>query len=343
MNTILLSAITLLLGINLSLSAEVCPPAADIAPCTCVMDTFNTDGRSLPSIKCVGPQIKDLNLIFGAKLVSETRSPRLFSALFLNGTDIGTIAEGTFGDAVFYNIFIGNNMKLTHISPNAFKNGNHAQNHLHTVDFYNNPLLGATNLADLFKLIENLQVLHTLDITQCGLTEIPDNAFSMNTHIEQIYIQHNPSLKRVGKFAFAFLPNLKDVTFQSNNLLSVIDAHAFEFSSINHVQLDLAFNQLTEAAFSPLSFGTAGKAPNEVLLYANQLKSVPEAVFRQHMGGEKGIHRLLLGQNPIVCDCKTKWLLDDNLSTRVPSVICANIDNRNLFTIEPMELPKCTL
>jgi hypothetical protein len=341
MNTkILLSALTLLLAVNLSLSAEVCPAPADIAPCTCVMDNFN-DGRTLPEIRCIGSQIKDLRVIFGARFVSETRRPRLFSALYLNGTDVQTIAAGTFGDAVFYNIFIGNNMHLTHISPDAFKKGDHEENHLYAVDFYNNPLLGKTDLLDLFKLIDNLQVRHTVDLTQTGITEIPDNAFGLNPHINNIYVQHNPNLKRVGKYAFAFLPNLIDVTFQSNPLLSVIDAHAFEFASVHPIQLDLAFNQLTESSFNPLAFGTAGKAPQEVLLYANQLKSIPEAVFRQHMGGEKGIHLLQLHQNPIVCDCKTKWLIDDRLSTHVPTVNCANLNSRNLFTLEPIDQPKC--
>jgi hypothetical protein len=343
MNTkTLLSALTLLLAVNLSLSAEVCPAAASIAPCTCVMDSFN-DGRMLPQIRCIGSQIKDLRLILGSILVSETRSPRLFSALYLNGTDVQTIAAGTFGDAVFYNIFIGNNLRLTHISPDAFKKGDHEQNHLYALDFYNNPLLGQTDLLDLFKLVDNLQVRHTLDFTLTGITEIPDNAFSLNTHINNIYVQHNPNLKRVGKYAFAFLPNILDVTFQSNPLLSVIDAHAFEFTSIHPVQLDLAFNQLTETSFNPLAFGTAGKAPQEVLLPANQLKSVPEAVFRQHMGGEKGIQKLQLHQNPIVCDCKVKWLIDDNQSARVPTINCANLGSRNLFTLEPIDQPRCAL
>lgn len=338
----LFSAITLLLCINWTLSADVCPPAADIAPCTCHIESFTIDGRFMPAIKCNGLSVKDLKLIFGLKFVTEDRSPIQFSSLYINGTDIQVIPSGTFGDAFFHSIFFGNNLKLTHISPDAFKKGDHELNHLQNLDIYNNPLLGATDLADLFKLIDHLQPKHVLDLTQTGITEIPDNAFALNQHIRNIYIQHNPQLKRVGKYAFSFLPQITDITLQSNPLLSVIDAHAFEFSSIFSVQLDLAFNQLTEASFNPLAFGTAGKGPQEVLLYANQMKSVPEAVFRQHMGGENGIHRLQLHQNPIVCDCKTKWLLDDNLSTRVPTVNCANLESRNLFTIEPLELAlKC--
>jgi len=337
----LLSTLTLLLAVNLSLSAEVCPPAAEIAPCTCVMDNL-MNGLILPAIKCNGPTVKDLRIIFNQKFVSDTKAARLYSSFYMNGTDVQTIGAETFGDAVFRNVFIGNNMHLTHISPDAFKKASdHSQNHLYALDLYNNPLLGATDLADLFKLIDNVQVLHVLDITACGITEIPNLAFAMNPHLENIYIQHNPNLKRVGQFAFAFLPNLIDITLQSNPAMSVINAHAFEFSSVQSVQLDLAFNQLTETSFNPLAFGTAGKSPQEVLLYANHLKSVPEAVFRQHMGGEKGIQRLLLHQNPIVCDCKTNWLVVDRLSNKVPSVNCANLNSRNLFTLEPLEQPKC--
>jgi hypothetical protein len=336
----LLSAITLLLTVNLSLSAEVCPAPADIAPCTCVMDNL-MNGLILPSIKCNGPTIKDLGLIFGAKFMSLDARPRVLSGLWINGTDVQVIAAKTFGDLHFHNIYIGNSLHLTHISPDAFKVVEHVDNHLHTVDFYNNPLLGATDSAHFFELIANLQVKHVLDITQCGITEVPDAAFSQNPYLENIYIQHNANLKRVGQYAFAFLPTLIDLTLQSNPLLSVIDAHAFEFSSIHGIQLDLAFNQLTEASFSPLAFGIAGKAAEEVLLYANQLKSVPEAVFRHHMGGDKGIKKLQLHQNPIVCDCKTKWLIDDNLSERVNTVSCANMNQRNLFTLEPLEQPKC--
>jgi len=336
-----LSLIAAIICASLSLYScdETCPEPATIAPCKCVYDTFPS-GRILPEIQCIGHEIKDLRTTLASVFLSTSGGQvRQFSALYINGTDITEVTAGTFGDATFHSIFFGNNLLLKRIDPNAFRKLDPEHNFLYSLNFYNNPLLGSTNHDELFQLINNLQVTHSLDITKNGLTEVPDNAFHLNTQLMHIFIQHNPQLKRVGKNAFTFLPNLLNLIL-TTNALSVIDDHAFDLASAHDdVELDLSWNQLTEKSFTNTSLGGQGRSPAEVNLWVNHLTSVPASVFRSHIGHINGIKRLILHDNPIVCDCHVKWLRDDNLISNVPTVQCADFSSRNLFTLDSHELP----
>jgi len=336
---LLLCATIICLSLKLYSCDETCPQAATIAPCKCVLDQLPS-GRILPEIQCIGHEVKDLRQTLASVfLTTSTGEVRQFSALYINGTDITEVTAGTFGDATFHSIFFGNNERLIRIDPNAFRKLNPEHNFLYQIDFYNNPLLGTTNHVELFELVNHLQVQHSVDMAFLGITEVPDGAFTLNTQLMHVFIQHNKKLARVGKNAFTFLPNLLNLIMTSN-VLSVIDDHAYDLSSVHDdVELDLSHNQLTEKSFTNTSFGTQGRSPAEIILWANQLKSVPASIFRSHIGGTNGIQRLTLHENPIVCDCHVKWIRDDNLISYIPTVECSDFQSRNLYLLDVHELP----
>jgi hypothetical protein len=296
------------------------------------------NGRVLPEIQCVGHDVKDLRAPLSTLFLSQTTGElRQFSALYVNATDITEVTAGTFGDASFHSIFFGNNALLKRIDPNAFRQLN--DHYLWQIDLYNNPLLGATNPTELFALVNHLQVRHSLDLTFLGLTEIPNNAFTLNPELMHVFIRHNSKLTRVGKNAFTFLPNLLNLIMDTN-ALNTIDEHAFDLTSVHDdVELDLSFNALTEKSFTNTSFGGMGRAPAEIILWANKLTTLPAAVFRTHIGTPTGIQRLVLHDNPIVCDCKVRWIRDDDLIKYIPKVECADRNSRNLYLLDVHELP----
>jgi len=318
---------------------ESCPEPASIVPCKCVLDQLPS-GRILPEIQCIGHEVKDLRQhLSSVFLTTSGGEVRQFSALYINSTDITEVTAGTFGDATFHSIFFGNNLLLKRIDPNAFRKLDPVHNWLWQMDFYQNPLLGSTNQRELFQLINNLQVRHQLDIAFTGITEIPDEAFTLNSELMHIFIRHNPKLARIGKMAFTFLPNLLNLIMDTN-VLSTIDDHAFDLSSVHDdVELDLSWNQLTEKSFTNTSFGTQGRAPAEVILWVNKLTSVPASVFRKHIGSTNGIQKLILQDNPIVCDCHVKWIRDDDLIKQIPRVECADHQSRSLYLLDSHELP----
>jgi hypothetical protein len=330
---------TICLSLNLYWCEETCPEAATIAPCNCVLDTFPS-GQIYPEIQCIGPAVTDLRQTLASVFLSSGNGQvRVFSALYINNTAITEVPSGTFGDATFHSIFFGNNMQLRHIDPHAFRKLDAQHSVLNQVDFYNNPLLGATNQSDLFELVNNLHPKHSLDMARLGITEIPNNAFTLNSELMHIFIQHNPKLQRIGSYAFSFLPNLLNLIMHTN-VLTAIDSHAFDLSSVHDdVEVDLSFNQLTQSSFTNMTFGVQGRAPAEVILWANKLTSLPSNVFRSHLGVANGIQKLYLHDNPIVCDCHVRWIRDDNLAAVVPNVPCTDRQGRNLFTLEINELP----
>jgi len=330
---------TICLSVRLYSSEETCPEASTIAPCHCELDSF-PNGQTYPEIACVGKAVTDLRQTLASVfLASGNGQVRVFSALYINDTSITEVAAGTFGDATFHSIFFGNNMLLKRIDPHAFRKLDAQHSVLNQVDFYNNPLLGATNQTDLFDLINNLKPKHSLDMAKLGITEIPNNAFSLNAEIMHMFIQHNPKLARIGSYAFSFLPNLLNLIMHTN-VLSIIDSHAFDLSSVHDdVELDLSWNQLSQTSFTNTSFGAQGRAPYEVILWANKFTSLPSNVFRTHLGVANGIGRLYLHDNPIICDCHVKWIRDDNLASIIPNVPCTDKQGRNLHTLDIHELP----
>jgi len=335
----LLLLTTICLSIKLCSCEETCPEAHTIAPCTCDLDSF-PNGQIYPEIQCIGTAITDLrSTLSSVFLASGNGQVRVFSALYINNTGITEVPAGTFGDATFHSIFFGNNLLLKRIDPHAFRKLDAQHSVLNQVDFYRNPLLGATNQSELFELINNLHPKHTLDMAFLGITEIPNNAFSLNSEIMHMFIQHNPHLQRIGSYAFSFLPNLLNLIMHSN-VLTYIDSHAFDLSSVHDdVELDLSWNNLSQASFTNTSFGTQGRAPYEVILWANKFTSLPSNVFRSHLGTINGIGKLYLHDNPIVCDCHVRWIRDDNLAAVIPTVPCSDKQGRNLHTLEINELP----
>jgi hypothetical protein len=317
--------------------AEQCPQAEEIFPCKCASP--QSDGLQIPSIKCTGPEIKDLKQILSSKLKSGTGAIRQFSALYIEETSVTEIEAGTFGDASFEAIFIKNNNHLKLIDANSFRPAHINSNHLSVLDIKNNTNLVSN--SDIFQLVNNLQVRDKIEFSNLGITEIPDKAFSVNSNLKYVFIQYNPNLTRIGKSAFTSLSNLGQL-FLQNNSISTIDDSGLGFQTVNNLTVLLMENKITDKGLSNNLFGNnTSKPPHELILNNNKITKLMPQIFRHKFDNNK-IQTLVLSGNPLICDCDAKWVLDDKMAQFIHNFRCTDKLNESIYTLDKKDFGKCS-
>ena len=138
---------------------------------------------------------------------------------------------------------------------------------------------GAIYTADMKQLLYYLPTRTTADYTVPeGVTEISENAFSGNTHLESISLPS--TLEIIGESAFMGCSSLETVTFAGGGSeLLVINARAFErTSSLERIDLPARLSSIGEQAFYDSAVSTVNFGGN-----TSNLDSIGASAFEGSM------------------------------------------------------------
>ncbi len=304
---LMLFKIFLLLSLNiLYIDCGKCPPTEAIHPCLC----------NETHIECGDIHEINLKKIFSSlsDYLGNNSESKEFKEFILNNTQIVEIEANVFNDIKFKIIRINDTINLRHIDRNAFKSIAESVEEFWQ-DFNSRLGLSPNPKPDSFEqLFEALRALP--NVKQIGLdknliTEIPDNAFSKQKLLTDLYFPHflatNGSIARIGNNAFYHLESLKRVYFE-NNKLNTIPAKAFDFEKSSDIQLLIQLNNnlLNETSFEVGIFNET-KRPVNVILTNNKIQYLDEKVFGPVFKLNNKNKFNFMG-NPFECDCRMKWL-----------------------------------
>jgi hypothetical protein len=142
----------------------------------------------------------------------------------------------------------------------------------------------------------------------------------------------------MGDNAFYDLPSLEDLILSNNRIASISD-HTFAFAktSINHLDLDLRNNLLDSSSFEK-NWYSRSLRPINLHLGGNRMTYLSESIFSAFLN--RNINNTIsIEQNPIYCDCRSKWLIGDKhfYKNKVFGMTCQNKKNIFDYTIDDFD------
>lgn len=304
-----------------------CPAELIVSPCTCQSDT----------IVCSGLHSIDLRQVFAN--LSKTVADKNFGEFVLSSSGVTELADGVFSDITFKKISINNAVNLNRISAMALN-----ASALTAEEFrqMGENKLSDTYIEELFSALSSLTRINRIYLDLIDATKIPDHAFKIingrQTQLESIHLNyigaHYGHLKSVGNYPFYYLDNLKFISL-ANQPISHLSANSFDFEvpSKTNLEIRLEATQLTSTSFESGIFLNA-KRPLTVSLSHNKITYLDESVFKPVFAvNETVMVTLVIEDNPLVCDCKNKWLTADktNIMYRLLEPEC--VDGRSVWNL----------
>lgn len=144
----------------------------------------------------------------------------------------------------------------------------------------------------------------------------------------------------VGDNAFFDLTSLTKLDLY-NNQISKITAEtlAFDFPSNKTLEINLENNRLDSASFDR-NWYIKTRRPLILNLTNNKMTYLSEHIFSAFINREHE-NMLIVDKNPFLCDCKAKWLVEDNeyYQKKVKGMKCQ--DQRDIFDWKISEFSQC--
>lgn len=174
------------------------------------------------------------------------------------------------------------------------------------------------------------------DFNDLLLNSLPNNT---------IYLTfHEASLSSIKSYSFVELPGLTKLDLSKNNISEIQDGAFANLSSLE--KLDLSQNKIANllpGVFQPLT------SLQRLLLEGNFISRLPEGLFEH----QSALKILDLANNPLICDCQLKWLIEWSRINRVrmpPGSICqlprklqgtslSRLTRKDLHCKWPLQLP----
>jgi len=250
--------------------------------------------------------------------------------IMISNTTIGSINPEDFaGINVRYGVNteleISLNLKLSYIDPNAFNGFNPF-----IFNMYSNPVLNESAL----QVLKDLKNASQYNIYGNDIKSIPEGSFS---ELKSVY-----------------------TIFLSNNKINHISTRAFEmvheigWDTIDH-EIFLDSNQLQSNSFEMGAFDGLNQTTNgkpicwEINLMGNNITYLSESIFAPYLdtvcGDPDDGNRLYLRNNPFICDCRMKWLMDgrERYVNLVLYLSCSNNNNADFWSYKPEDFENCEL
>lgn len=153
---------------------------------------------------------------------------------------------------------------------------------------------------------------------------------------------HYGSIMLVEEYAFYELSNISYIDL-SHNRINYISSHAFQMrnsTSQEDIFIDLSGNQLNASSFATDSFTSDAKRPIKLTVNDNEIEYLDEKVFLPFLlSNIKNVIYIL--RNPIVCDCRMKWLMPLKQSygqSQIRYMQCTNKDLMQFWSLTDDEL-----
>jgi len=144
----------------------------------------------------------------------------------------------------------------------------------------------------------------------------------------------------IGDNAFYELPALTKLEL-FNNKITKIGPQTFAFSSHsnNTLEINLTNNLLDSNSFER-NWYTITRRPLRLNLSNNKITYISEYIFGAFLNRERD-NSINLENNPILCDCKAKWLIEDIefYKNKVIGMKCQ--DGRDIFKYNIAEFNLC--
>lgn len=309
-----------------------CPSDEDIEPCTC---DDNGD------LECYGSKMTDQVFADVFTRLSLSNQKHLH-ALKLYKTAISKINAQIFGEITFACLDINGNQNLS-------LNGIHRTSIYKSKDMLTS--FKYTGLTDaymvqkeendgaIFENVDGFMQLTSFYVTASRIPHIPRSSFGRCElpSLKTVYLAKN-NIESVGDYAFYRLPNLTYLNLRDNEI-SRLTNFTFSFEKTNEdlLVLDLQGNILTSDAIASGAFVQLNR-PITLNLYYNLITFLDEATFKPVLMHPKS--SIIISNNPIICDCRMKWLLDDahDYMDRVHGLMCGGKHELWYFTPETLDI-----
>lgn len=317
---------TTILSISVPVSAITCPPDHLISPCKCISRYSLISCDNLPAnanIASIFRSLSDSLLRTSSPSPSTTSSgsesqPLItFDQFKLVNSELTELGNGgkvqdLFAGVAFKKINILRNKKLKRIDENAFTASANATTEL---VFEDNAVLGSeeTDVHTLFRLANSFPNLQVLHITECDIRLVPDHAFSRAQPALREIMMTDNRIRSIGAKPFTLLSGLELLNLDGNQISHFsVDSFNMPLNRLHpkkRLKIFLNSNALNDGSL-PVGIFARLRRPAYLNLDRNNLTTLPEAVF-----GSLALRGsvLSLRKNPLRCDCRLKWLVDQKL------------------------------
>lgn len=305
--------------ITVPVSAITCPPDHLISPCKCVSRYSLISCDNLPATANIASIFRALsvNLLKTSSTQGGALTFDQFKLVNSELTELGNIEFGgqtrdIFSGVAFKKINILRNKKLKRIAEDAFASSANVTTEL---VFEDNAVLGSEepDVQSLFRLANSFPNLQVLHITECDIRLVPDGAFSRAQPALREIMMTDNRIRSVGSSPFTVLSGLELLNLDGNQISRFsVDAFNIPLNRLHpkkRIKIFLNSNALHDNSL-PAGIFARLRRPAYLNLDRNNLTTLPEAVF-----GSLALRGsvLSLRKNPLRCDCRLKWLVDQKL------------------------------
>lgn len=320
-----------------------CPDSNVTNPCKCfTWDATPPENDTEVEISCRTMQTDEISLreLFDRlnDHITVTNFIDRFEALRLENTAVGQLTdENLFGSISFKSIDLFQNIDLAHINMSVF---DMSRDTLETLCIQGSPLDG--DEGQFIESLSSFPRLETLILANNHLKGFSDAAFGRVTLSNLSYIDlSGNNLTEIGPKSFFKLPEVHRINLD-NNQISYVSNETFTFESEESklLLLFLRHNNLTADSFEGRAFSNTEKT---LFLYLNnnQITHLDESIWRP-MFEEKNDFFIAMWSNPYRCDCRSKWMIDDEdtrnyLKKRIHGIRCQD-SKRELWDYTVAEL-----
>lgn len=245
--------------------------------------------------------------------------------LFINGTNLTSIENGTFNNAItFERIFIVNNNKLDGIHPNAFGSLSKTANLYIT----NNTLLNSS----VIELVAKSGNLSEVDFRGNNILKVPKGSFDSTalTELKLIRLdgQANSGLE-VENGAFANLPKLEQLTLD-NKVIKLndgsIDLTGTKDNSYHHVEIYIRNSNISSWKPDIIKLPTNTSVWLDLIGNTNLTNKLNFDEFKTLLNSKD--NKLFISNSNHTCVCEdVKSFLLLTIIARVNGLVCNNFDD----------------
>lgn len=305
--------------------ASMCPSAESISFCKCCEEAEQV------IISCSGVKNQSLeenairsNLETIADHLNRLEISPVIDRLEIKYTSVRYVTRQLFAGLAFKQIWLQDNfyLCLDHISQDAFLDskdtlvvfkatidvqGEATKEHDHDGSVLNR-----------FKGFHNLEVFSFMNY---NMSVVPGHYYCQYNlpKLRQIWLNVN-GINKIEDNAFHKLDELNFLSLMNNQLHNITPL-TFAFNAHSDVPLTILLwmNSLTDDSFENGAFSNTHR-PVKLDISQNKLTSLAEGVFRDIVKDTKSY--LNVEGNPLICDCRLKWLFQEDYIDRVKGLAC---------------------
>jgi hypothetical protein len=317
-----------------------CPASDILDPCICEMD--NNDLLNIKNgilLTCFDYFTYNLNDRIKNMSRDLMKDEKHFNKIGLTALKFDVLEENSFIDITFDSLVLMNDIKLTKIHNKAF----HGSEKLLREFYYSGGELRIDSPNyDFWTLIKSLENLEYLSIYECHINTIPDNAFSNNKNLKEVFFE---GLHTLGQNLFSVPNNLERLWFCCG--LTHIGKNTFNFenNSNKSLKIDLHANHLNSDSFENGAFNRINRSTILEIDYDQNITYLEHDVFAPFLSSrDDNKINVYFGEYNFDCyNCNNSWLIKDKLKFKSieERIELHCVNNTNFWSLKETDFHKC--